>query len=108
MVYRMSKGQKKVPRARRVFSAEFKASAARLVTHEGRTVSEVSRELDVVPSALMRWVAQAAVDAGSGPEGALSSAERSELVALRRRVRQAEMERDILKKATAFFAKENG
>ena len=50
---------------------------------------------------------RAEADAGRGPPGALTTAERAELIELRKRLKRAEMERDILKKATAFFAKEN-
>jgi transposase-like protein len=63
--------------------------------------------LDLTPSALRRWVAQAEIEAGQGPPGALTRAEREELVRLRRENRQLQMEREILKKATAFFAKEH-
>ena len=52
------------------------------------------------------WVRQAAIDEGKGPGGALTTAERDELAALKREVKTLRMERDILKKATAFFAKE--
>jgi transposase len=52
-------------------------------------------------------VRQAKIDAGQGPAGALTTAERAELVALRREAKQLRMEREILKKATAFFAKES-
>jgi transposase len=56
---------------------------------------------------LYQWVQQAAIESGGGPTGALSKAERDELTLLRRECRQLRMEREILKKATAFFAREN-
>jgi transposase len=67
----------------------------------------VARELDLTETALRDWVRQAEVDAGRGRPGALTTEEREELTRLRREVRTLRMERDILKKATAFFAKEN-
>jgi transposase len=94
-------------RVRRRFTDEFKASAVRLVLEEGKTVSEVSRDLDLVQSALGNWVKQARVDRGAGPPGVVTSAEREELSRLRAEVRTLRMEREILKKAAAFFAKES-
>ena len=64
-------------------------------------------ELGIGESALRRWVEQAEVEAGRGPEGALKRSEREELVELRRENRRLRLEREILKKATAFFAKES-
>lgn len=94
-------------RARRKFTAEYKAEVVRLVRDGGKTVGQVSRELDLTESAVRTWVKQAKIDAGQGPTGALTTAERSELVALRREAKQLRMEREILKKAAAFFAKES-
>jgi transposase len=94
-------------RARRKFTAEYKAEVVRLVLEGGKTVGQVSRELDLTESAVRHWVRQARIDAGQGPAGALTTAERAELVALRREAKQLRMEREILKKATAFFAKES-
>ena len=98
----MSKKQK-----RRSFSEEFKLEAARLVREGKRSIASVARELDVYESSLGRWVKQYDIDHGNGPEGALNTAEREELRRLRREIRQVREERDILGKATAFFAKEN-
>src|SRR5690242_12358920 len=94
-------------RKRRAFTTEFKAGAVRLVREGGKSVPTVARELDLTETALRSWVRQAEVDAGRGAAGALTSAEREELGRLRRETRTLRMERDILKKATAFFAKEN-
>ena len=66
-----------------------------------------ARDLDLTVTCVRDWVRQAEVDAGRGREGALTTAEREELGRLRRECRQLRMEREILKKATAFFAKEN-
>jgi len=91
-------------RARRRFSEEFKAGAVRLVLDEDKTVGAAARELDLTPSALRIWVARARADRTKGKTG-LTSEERSELVRLRKETRELRMERDILKKAAAFFAK---
>src|SRR5688500_8190462 len=94
-------------RKRRAFTQEVKACAARLVQESGKSVQTVARELDLTETALRSWVRQAEIDAGRGMAGALTTAEREELGHLRRGNRTLRMERDILKKATAFFAKEN-
>ena len=94
-------------RARRKFTKEYKAEVVRLVLDEGKTVGQVSRDLDLTESAVRNWVKQAKIDAGKGGTGPLTTTERAELVALRREARQLRMEREILKKAAAFFAKES-
>jgi transposase len=94
-------------RKRRRFSAEFRAEAVKLV-EEGRGVTAVARELDLGSSVLSVWVRQAKTDAGKGEPGALTTDEKRELADLRREVKQLRMEREILKKSAAFFAKENG
>ena len=93
-------------RPRRRFTDDFKQQAVRLVLDEGKSVSAVARELDLVPSALGNWVKQRQADRTKGRTG-LTTAEREELVRLRRALRIAEEERDILKKATAFFVKQS-
>jgi transposase len=95
-------------RKRRKFTAEFKADAVRLCTTGGKTIAEVTKQFDLTETALREWVRRAAIDAASGPADALTTAERLELTELRKRVKRLEMERDILKKATSFFARENG
>jgi transposase len=97
---------KKPRRKRRQFTPEFKAGAVKLVLAEGKSSTEVARDLGLTESALRIWVQQAKADRGEGQPGALTTAEREELSVLRKRVRQLEMERDILKNAAAFFAKE--
>ena len=94
-------------RKRRAFTSDFKAEAVRLVRDSGKSVPTVARELDLTETALRSWVRQAEVDAGRGAAGALTTDERTELGQLRREVRTLRMERDILKKATAFFARES-
>jgi len=94
-------------RKRRTFTPEFKAEAVRLCRAGDRNVGQVARDLDLTETALREWLKRAEVDEGNGPKEALTSAERDELTELRRRVKRLEMEREILKKAAAFFAKEN-
>jgi transposase-like protein len=94
-------------RKRRKFTPEFKADAVRLVTTGSKTIAEVTKQFDLTETSLRAWIKRAETDAGRGPPDALTTAERVELMELRKRVRRVEMERDILKKATAFFAKEN-
>ena len=102
----MSEG-KKERRSRRSFSDEFKAGAVRLVLEQGKTVAQVARELDLTDSALRGWVERARADAGQGKPGVLTTVEREELTRLRIENRELRMEREILKKAAAFFAKES-
>jgi len=93
-------------RPRRQFSDEYKAGAVRLVLDENKTVGAVARELDLTETALRTWVERARADRTEGQTG-LTTAEREELTRLRRHVRILEEEREILKKATAFFAKQS-
>ena len=104
----MSKPMADTPkrRARRQFTDEFKASAVRLVLDEGKTVSAAARDLDLTEAALREWVKRARADRTHGRTG-LTTAEREELARLRNALRIAEEERDILKKATAFFVKQS-
>ena len=93
-------------RKRRAFTTEFKAQAVRIVRESGKSVGVVARELDLTETALRSWVRQGEIDVGRGPAGVLTPEEREELGRLRRENRTLRMERDLLKKATAFFAKE--
>ena len=91
-------------RLRRSFTPEFKAHTVELVRTSGKSVGEVCRDLDLTETAVRRWVAQTDIDAGRR-EG-LTTAEREELSRLRRENRVLREEREILRKAAAFFAKE--
>ena len=93
-------------RARRQFSEEFKEGAVRLVLDESKTVGAVARELDLTASSLSKWVSQARADRSQGKTG-LTTAEREELARLRKENRILQEEREILKKAAAFFAKQS-
>jgi len=94
-------------RKRRKFTDEFKADAVKLCAAGGRSVTQVAADLDLTETALREWVKRAEADAGKRPLNVLTTAERDELSELRKRVKRLEMEREILKKAAAFFAKEN-
>lgn len=95
-------------RKRRNFTPEFKAEAVRICKVGDRTVGQVAKDLELTETSLREWVRRANVDAGKGPPGALTTEEREELTRLRRENKRLQMEREILKKAAAFFAKENG
>jgi transposase len=99
--------EKKPRRKSRKFSTEFKAEASRIVIEENKSIKQVSKDLDLTPSVLATWVERARADRGQGRPGVLTTAEREELSRLRKEVRVLRMEREILKKAAAFFAKEN-
>ena len=99
-------GAQQRKRARRSFTDEFKAQTTRLVIEEGKSISQVARDLDLAQSVVGNWVKQARADRSQGKTG-LTSAEREELSRLRKENRVLKMERDILKKAAAFFAKES-
>ena len=94
-------------RKRRGFTKEYKAEVVELIRASGRSIGTIAKELDLTETAVREWARQAQVDAGRGGTGALTTAEREELVRLRRENRTLAMEREILRKAAAFFAKEN-
>ncbi len=93
---------------RRRFSREFKREAVRLLTEEGRRMAEVARDLDVSPSVLRRWRQQLDADpAGAFVGHGQAVTDADELTRLRRELARVRQERDFLKKAAAFFAKES-
>jgi transposase len=91
-------------RPRRSFPDEYKAQVVELCRSGERSIGAVARDLDLSETAVRRWVAQAEIDAGRR-EG-LTSAEREELARLRRENRTLREERDLLRRAAAFFARE--
>jgi transposase len=96
---------KKRSRPRRAFTPEFKAEIVELCQRGDRTVGQVARDFDLTETAVRAWVEQAERDAGTRDDG-LTSDERAELAQLRRENRRLREDNDILKRATAFFARE--
>jgi transposase len=92
-------------RPRRQFDDDFKAQAVRLVLDEGKSIPSVAHDLDLTESSLRKWVEQARADRSDGKTG-LTTAEREKLARLRKEVRVLREEREILRKAAAFFATE--
>jgi len=92
-------------RTRRTYPAEFRRRMVELV-RAGRSPEELAKEFEPSPNSIRKWAAQADIDEGLRTEG-LSTAERKELRALRRKVKQLELEREILGKAAAWFARES-
>jgi transposase len=94
-------------RKRRTFTEEQKADAVNLIRTSGEPVSRIAYNLGIHANTLHRWASQADIDEGKGPEGSYTTAEKAEIRELRRKIKRLEMERDFLKKAAAFFAREN-
>jgi len=93
-------------RSRRSFTDEFKADAVALVIVEGRKISDVAESLGIGAGTLGNWVRQSRIDRGDA--AGLTTSEKAELVELRRENARLRMERDLLKRATAFWVKESG
>lgn len=92
-------------RKRRKFTPEYKAEVIKLVRTSGKSIGQVSSELELTETAVRDWVRRAAIDEKKDPNGPLTSEERAEVVRLRRELRTVTMERDFLRKAAAFFAR---
>ncbi len=102
----MSVMEEQPARRRRSFTKEFKDDAVAMVLDEGRTIADVARSLGIGATSLGNWVRQARIDRGER-EG-LTTDEREELAELRREVSRLRTERELLKRATAFWVKESG
>lgn len=89
---------------KRSFTNEFKISAIKLVSEQGYTVTEAAKSLGVDPGSIRGWLKRFGSEAGAAPQG--DGALKAELQRLRKENQRLRMEREILKKATAFFAKE--
>jgi transposase len=100
-----SMGSKK-PRQRRSFTPEFKAEIVDLCQQGDRSVGQVASDFDLTETSVREWVKQAERDAGTRRDGGLTTEERQELAQLRRENRRLRDDVEILKRATAFFAKE--
>jgi transposase len=96
---------KKKPRPRRSFTAEFKAEIVELCQRGDRSIGQVAKDFDLTETAVREWLRQAERDAGTG-DGGLTTREKDELAQLRRENRRLREDVEILKRATAFFAKE--
>lgn len=93
---------------RRQFSREFKVEAVKLITERGVTVAQAARDLGVHETRLRAWIRELAQDAQHAfPGKGVMKPEQAEIERLRKEVAKLKMERDILKKAAAFFAKES-
>jgi transposase len=103
----MSQLKSEVPRKRRRFTEEYKQDAVRLVVSEGYTFAAAAKAVGVGEQSLRKWHARLAPPPVPCGEGASLEELREENQRLRRELRRAEMEREILKKATAYFAKES-
>lgn len=93
-------------RKRRTFTSEQKADAVRLVRTSGEGIPSIARNLGLTENSLRRWVKQADIDDGKGSTGDLTTGEKAEIHRLKKELRQVTMERDFLKKVSAYFAKE--
>src|ERR1700749_4547349 len=97
--------EKKQPRPRRSFTPEFKAEVVELVRQPGNTAGSVARDLNLTETAVRAWGKQADLDQGRRSDG-LTSEQLSEMAQLRKELREAREEREILKRAVAFFVRE--
>lgn len=93
------------PRSHRKFSPQFKAEAVHLVIQSERSIAEVAGELEINPGTLGNWVQKHRQD-NPEPEPGLSPADHGRLAALEEQNRKLKMENEFLKKAAAFFARE--
>ena len=99
------KGVQVMGKTRAPYPAEFKEEAVRLARSSGKPVAQIARELGVSFESLRHWIKRSEID--NGERHGLTTDERAELAKLRREVKVLQQEREILKKATAFFARES-
>ena len=101
----MEKQEKPTRRVRRKFSDEFKCDAVEIVNTSGKSIAQVARELGIYDSSLGSWVKQNDID--RGVRGGVTTTEREEVVELRRDNERLRMERELLKRAVAFWVRES-
>jgi transposase len=97
--------ERKKPRTRRSFTPEFKADIVERCRAGDRSIGQVAKDFELTETAVRSWAKQADVDQGRRSDG-LTSVQLSEMAQLRKELREAREERDILKRAVAFFARE--
>lgn len=93
-------------RIQREFTAEFKAEAVRLYQQGNRSIIQIARDIDVAESSLRTWINNAK-KRNTQTEETLPTQQTEDIIALHKKIKRLEMERDILKKAVAFFARES-
>lgn len=94
-----------MPKSKPPYPEQFRREALELV-RQGRSIPDVAESLGITAQSLRNWKRQDERDRGASDDGGLASAEREELRRLRRENKRLEQERDILKRATALFARE--
>lgn len=102
----MSTMEQQPARSRRSFTDEFKRDAVAMVLDEGHKIVDVARRIGVGEGTLGSWVRQERTDRGE--RSGLTTSEKAELAELRKENARLRMERDLLKRATAFWVKESG
>lgn len=101
----MENQEKSAKRPRRKFSDEFKRDAVEIVTSSGKSIAQVARELGIYDSTLGNWVKQDEID--RGVRDGVSTSDREEVTELRRENARLRMERELLKRAVAFWVRES-
>ena len=99
--------KRKAPRERRVFNDEYKQQVLELVRAGEKSVRQICRDLDLTESSVRRWIKSDQTTNGIMTQNSLTETDQQELERLRTENKRLKTERDILKKATAFFAKES-
>ncbi len=102
----MSVMEEQKPRSRRSFTKEYKRDAVAMVIDDGRSIKSVADGLGIGATTLGAWVKQILID--KGDRDGLTTTEKAELAELRKENARLRMERDLLKRATAFWVKESG
>ncbi len=99
--------KQKTRRESRVFTDEYKQKVLELVSAGDKSISQICRDFDLTPSAVHRWIAADRAESGIMSQNSLTETDQQELERLRAENKCLKVERDILKKATAFFAKDS-